>query len=370
MSTIAALFVDPAGCYANLPGVEVWDEARDARTYRGPHPVVAHPPCQRWGRFWHGSPRKPHQFKLGADDGCFEAALVAVRRWGGVLEHPADSHAWTHFGLNRPRRGGGWIVADFHGGWTCYVEQGHYGHAARKPTWLYAFGVELPELEWGRLPQRLDQKMVERHGYEYARRKGLVSMVGGKDKVRIRNATPEMFRDLLRSIARTAALPAPVSSRPACSAPPASDGSQAGGPSRRPSSPCAPATQRTPAQSNADPIEDVAERALDKGLIGKLMFRRDELHRVAFGIQRLGIVEAVHAEAKPGVSLIVEPKISSVERRHKSVPLQLGTNICRDVLSGLGQHDLFAVHASHSVAVSNNVGSRCVAVNNKIGGSA
>ena len=46
--------------------------------------------------------------------------------------------------------------------------------------------------------------MVERHGYEYARRKGLVSMVGGKDKTKKRNATPAEFRDLLLSIARSA----------------------------------------------------------------------------------------------------------------------------------------------------------------------
>src|SRR5262245_21678454 len=38
---IAALYGDPRGCYANLPGVELWDEARDARKYAGPWPVVA-----------------------------------------------------------------------------------------------------------------------------------------------------------------------------------------------------------------------------------------------------------------------------------------------------------------------------------------
>jgi hypothetical protein len=58
-----------------------------------------------------------------------------------------------------------------------------------------------PELRWGTLPQRLDPKMVERHGYEYARRKGLVSMIGGKHKKAIRNATPPEFRDLLLLIA-------------------------------------------------------------------------------------------------------------------------------------------------------------------------
>jgi hypothetical protein len=202
--TIAALYVETDGAYFGLPGVDPWDEARDARLYAGPHPVVAHPPCQRWGRFWHGSTRKPHQYNLGDDGGCFAAALDDVREFGGVLEHPADSRAWPVFNLNPPPRSGGWIAADFHGGWTCYVEQGFYGHASRKPTWLYAHGVDLPELRWGCGEQRIPQWMIERYGYEKARRIGVVAMVGGKNKTRIRNATPEAFRDLLISIARTA----------------------------------------------------------------------------------------------------------------------------------------------------------------------
>ena len=42
---IAALFVHKGGAYFGLPDVDPWDEARDARLYPGPHPVVAHPPC-------------------------------------------------------------------------------------------------------------------------------------------------------------------------------------------------------------------------------------------------------------------------------------------------------------------------------------
>ena len=107
----------------------------------------------------------------------------------------------------KPTRGAGWIPTSC-GGWTCYVEQGHYGHASRKGTRLIVCGVpreDLPDLDWSRLPQRLDPKMLERHGYEYARRKGLVSMVGGKNKTAIRNATPPDFRDILIEIARKAA---------------------------------------------------------------------------------------------------------------------------------------------------------------------
>jgi hypothetical protein len=201
--TIAALYVETNGCYYGLDGVDPWDIERDARKYAGPWPVVAHPPCERWGRFWHGSTRKPHQYKLGDDGGCFSRAFDAVREWGGVLEHPADSRAWDFHGIDKPARGGGWVSAGSWGGFTCYVEQGHYGHFSRKPTWLYYVGTYLPELNWSRLPQRLHPLALERYGYEKARRIGVMAMVGGKRKKEIRNATPVEFRDILLSMARS-----------------------------------------------------------------------------------------------------------------------------------------------------------------------
>jgi hypothetical protein len=78
---------------------------------------------------------------------------------------------------------------------------------SRKATWLIACGMkraDLPELNWTKGEQRLPEWMVERYGYEKARRIGVVAMVGGKNKTAIRNATPEPFRDLLLSIARKA----------------------------------------------------------------------------------------------------------------------------------------------------------------------
>lgn len=200
---VAALFVHSQGAYFGLPGVALWDKTRDARFYQGPYPVVAHPPCERWGRFWHGSTRRPHQFKLGDDEGCFEAALTSVRKFGGVVEHPADSRAWRAFCLNAPPRGAGWVQADFCGGWTCYVEQGFYGHFSRKPTWLYAVLPRLPELRWGIGEQRLHPVALAKHGYEKARRIGVMAMVGGKYKKQIRDATPHPFRDLLLDMARS-----------------------------------------------------------------------------------------------------------------------------------------------------------------------
>lgn len=204
--TIAALYVETNGTYYGIPDVDPWDIDRDARAYTGPHPVVAHPPCQRWGRYWHGAPNKPHQYNMGEDGGCFAAALTAVRNHGGVLEHPAHSHAWDWFSLAKPDRKGGWHPADRFGGYTCYVEQGHYGHLSRKGTWLYAkvphVGL-LPGLEWGPSPQQIHPVALERYGYEKARRIGMMAMVGGKDKTRIRNATPPAFRDILLRIARS-----------------------------------------------------------------------------------------------------------------------------------------------------------------------
>lgn len=207
MHMIAALFVEAGGCYYGLPGVDPWDEARDARNYRGPYPVVAHPPCQRWGKFWAGQPlhikRTGQRKKIGDDNGCFASALASVRRFGGVIEHPERSHAWAHFGLNEPPRTGGWIAADFEGGWTCCVEQRGYGHYARKPTWLLAYHCNLPELKWGKSERQLDPAVVERMGLKRAIRLGEVGSRGGGTDSTPRIHTPEPFRDLLISIARS-----------------------------------------------------------------------------------------------------------------------------------------------------------------------
>jgi len=207
---IAALFVETDGCYFNLPHADPWDEARDARKYAGPYPVVAHPPCQRWGKFWAGQPlwiKRTGERKIKGDDGgCFAHALWAVRTFGGVIEHPWQSHAWPYFGLNTPPREGGWVAADFYGGWTCCVEQGGYGHYARKPTMLLAYGCELPELRWGETEAKLDPAVVERMGLKRAKRLGEVGARGGGKDSAPRIGTPAPFRDLLLSMAASAQL--------------------------------------------------------------------------------------------------------------------------------------------------------------------
>lgn len=46
------------------------------------------------------------------DVGCLiwlAAALTAVRNHGGVIEHPAHSHAWKWHGIATPPNTGGWV---------------------------------------------------------------------------------------------------------------------------------------------------------------------------------------------------------------------------------------------------------------------
>jgi hypothetical protein len=143
MIDVAALFVDPAGPYANRGGVEVWDAARDARIYAGPHPVVAHPPCRLWINLaavnyarWGGEHNRP-----GNDGGCFLHALVCVCSFGGVLEHPAHSRAWPKYGLPHPIFGE-WSRCDL--GWVTEIWQSAYGHRADKATWLFYVGSRAP----------------------------------------------------------------------------------------------------------------------------------------------------------------------------------------------------------------------------------
>jgi len=199
---IAALFVLPDGPYSNIDDVEIWDESMDARTYTGPHKVVAHPPCARWGRYWFGGPSARVRRVKGDDKGCFASALASVRRWGGVLEHPAASSAWDAFGLHKPPRAGGWIIADSDGGSTCCVDQGHYGHLAQKATWLYAVNVPLPELVWGKSINsiRLDEGF---HSKEERRRKIKTGRCQ-RLSARQRAETPIPFRDVLLSMVRAA----------------------------------------------------------------------------------------------------------------------------------------------------------------------
>ena len=131
--------------------------------------------------------------------GALRRRLPPCGRGGGVLEHPAYSDAWAAHGLNAPPGAGGWVAADWIGGWTCHVEQGRYGHRAKKATWLYAHGVALPALEWSSVPDNASAALVSWCGNHVS--SGETRPRVGK---RAAAATPPRFRDALIGMARSA----------------------------------------------------------------------------------------------------------------------------------------------------------------------
>lgn len=189
---VAALFVEAGGVYSRAWGVRCYDGTPgfDARDYEGNAPVVAHPPCARWSRLAALVASQTPSFRRHEDGGCVTAAFTAVIRCGGVLEHPAYTDAWGYLALPRPDRHGGWTREVWNTlgipclGWVCHVEQGHYGHRARKPTWLYVYGYEdaPPPLIWG--PSAATGKVGR-----------------GMERVE-RSRTPVAFRDALLRLAR------------------------------------------------------------------------------------------------------------------------------------------------------------------------
>jgi hypothetical protein len=189
---IAALFVQSDGCYSGIDGVDCWPVERDAKKYDGLSPVVAHPPCQLWGKMarvnfkrWGGEHNRP-----GNDGGCFLSALNSVNYCGGVLEHPAQTYAWNEYGLVRPVKGE-WIKSGK--GWVCEVWQSAYGHKANKGTWLYYVGRTEPfDLNWDRAKGTHQVGFQDRRGK--ARNKPTLSK---KES----NATPIKFRDTLLELA-------------------------------------------------------------------------------------------------------------------------------------------------------------------------
>ena len=144
MQTVAVLFARADSVYKTIPGCDVYDIERDARTWQGGAPVVAHPPCRAWGRL-RAFAKPRHDEKDLA-----RWSVAQVRQWGGVLEHPESSTLWSDQKLPRYQN-----ERDGHGGWTLPIHQYWFGHRAQKRTWLYIVGVnpwEVPDY-----PLRLGQ---------------------------------------------------------------------------------------------------------------------------------------------------------------------------------------------------------------------
>jgi hypothetical protein len=126
---IPILFARTDSIYFDIPGCDVYDHQRDALTFNGHLPVIAHPPCRSWGRL--------RQFSKAPETEKHLAifAIKTIQSNGGVLEHPAYSSLWQYMNLPQPGTG-----QDQYGGWTLPINQYCFGHLAEKKTWLYISG--------------------------------------------------------------------------------------------------------------------------------------------------------------------------------------------------------------------------------------
>lgn len=131
---VAALFVRPNSPYYEL-GCDCYDIKRDALTWLGGSPLVAHPPCRSWSQLSHMAKPRDGEYELAP------WAFDQVRRHGGVVEHPYNSRLWSHMGCATHG------VRDRFGGILIPLYQSWWGHRAFKKSCIYVVGPspDLPE---------------------------------------------------------------------------------------------------------------------------------------------------------------------------------------------------------------------------------
>ena len=181
---VSVLFARADSVYKALPGVDVWDADRDALTWPGGTPVVAHPPCRAWAGLRHWAKPLPGERNYAI------WAVEQVRRFGGVLEHPHKSLLWPECGLPTG------ITPDAWGGWTLTIDQQWWGHRAQKRTRLYIVGCTPADIPL--MPLMIGEATH------------VVGLWSGRDRMNCRpgcsklerEATPPMLADWLVDLAR------------------------------------------------------------------------------------------------------------------------------------------------------------------------
>lgn len=100
-------------------GLDCYDIKRNARTFCGNNPVIAHPPCRGWTRFGKAMGAKPRPGEKDLAYFCLERVILN----GGVFEHPYESE----FAI---------LASDIPGVKSIIVQQDWFGYFAPKKTRL------------------------------------------------------------------------------------------------------------------------------------------------------------------------------------------------------------------------------------------
>lgn len=113
---ITVLCANRNSVYKKIPGIDVWDQDRDAFFFTGSNPVITHAPCQQWSRMRAFS--KPNADEKELAWFC----LNKVLRNGGIFEHPMGSSFFKEAGITN----------------NIYsIDQSWFGFPARKRTYLF-----------------------------------------------------------------------------------------------------------------------------------------------------------------------------------------------------------------------------------------
>lgn len=134
---IPVLFTNSHSNYNLFDCFDTYDLERNAFTYYGRNPVIAHPPCRLFSRL------RAFSTAHIKEKQCAFFSLSKVREFGGILEHPRSSTLWKTGNFNLSGE------IDNYGGFLRSVNLSWFGFPAEKKTMLYFVGLtpgQLPQL--------------------------------------------------------------------------------------------------------------------------------------------------------------------------------------------------------------------------------
>ena len=194
--TVAILCASRKTAYREIPDLEIYDELRDARTFTGDMPVIAHPPCRRWTKFGMAMTKarftrcgiETPQDEIDAERDLGLWCARQVVKEGGILEQPAGSQLFAAAGLPLP---GAMQSRD---SFSLKVWQKWWGYPVRKATWLYFRGIPMTAIE---IPFRLWNPAPREMWHWYNQGKG-----SGQCNTHTRSMTVPSLAEWLVNLAR------------------------------------------------------------------------------------------------------------------------------------------------------------------------